>query len=352
MTPSTPYELVVPSRWAQPPKQFSFSSLQAVAVCPRRWQLLHSEWGAFSRFPERAHPSAVEGQIVHEALDLLSRALGRVGRPALGSAEFQAAATECGFWGFFATQIDEWNSRATGHPRTGPGFVIRTAPRELANRAVRLFREQYRPGGRRTLHAKPGGDLEADTVLLRLRRDGALSEVRLEHPALPLAGILDLVFLEEPSAVVIVDFKTGVAKDTHKDQLLLYAMLWWRVTGQLPARIEVQYLNDGWGETVSKADLERVERKIGKEIKSAVETLAQQPATARPARQCARCPVRARCDDGWPYAEPAGAPTGRRLTVRSRCRRRQRRRAFRRGVATVGMCQLSTTSRWGRRSRA
>jgi PD-(D/E)XK nuclease superfamily len=176
---------------------------------------------------------------------------------------------------------------------------------------VRLFREQYRPGGRRTLHAKPGGDLEADSVLLRLRRDGALSEVRLEHPALPLAGILDLVFLEEPSAVVIVDFKTGVAKDTHNDQLLVYAILWWRVTGQLPARIELQYLNDGWGETVSKADLERVERKIGKEIKSAVEALAQQPAPARPARDCARCPVRARCDDGWRYAEPAGAPTGR-----------------------------------------
>ena len=62
MTPSTPYELVAPSRWAQPPKQFSFSSPQAVAACPRRWQLLHSEWGTFSRFPERANPSAVEGQ--------------------------------------------------------------------------------------------------------------------------------------------------------------------------------------------------------------------------------------------------------------------------------------------------
>jgi hypothetical protein len=128
---------------------------------------------------------------------------------------------------------------------------------------------------------------------------------------LPVAGILDLVSLEEPSAAVIVDFKTGVAKDTHKDQLLLYAMLWWRVTGQLPARIEVQYLNDGWGETVSKADLERVERKIGKEIESAVETLARQPAPARAARECARCPVRARCDDGWPYAEATGALTGR-----------------------------------------
>jgi pimeloyl-ACP methyl ester carboxylesterase len=56
MTPSTPYELVAPSRWAQPPKQFNFSSLQAVAACPRRWQLPHSEWGTFSRFPERAHP--------------------------------------------------------------------------------------------------------------------------------------------------------------------------------------------------------------------------------------------------------------------------------------------------------
>ena len=307
---STPYELKAPSRWAAPPKQFSFSSLQGIAACPRRWQLVHSEWGTCSRFPERAHPAAIEGQIVHEALDLLSRALGRVGRPPLGSPEFQVAADSCGFWGFFATQVDKWNSRAARHPRTGPGFIIRTAPRELANRAVRLFREQYRPGGRGAAHAEPAAS-DAGSVLARLRQYRALSEVRLEHPTLPLAGIIDLVALEEDSRVVIVDFKTGVVNDSHRDQLLLYAMLWWRVTELPPVQIEVQYLDDRWDEAVSKADLERVERRIGKEIERAVEALSRQPGPARPGPECGRCPVRARCDDGWPHAEPGAALSGR-----------------------------------------
>lgn len=308
---NTPYELVAPSRWAQPPKQFSFSSLQVIAACPRRWQLLHSEWGTHSRFPERAHPSAIEGQIVHEALDLLSRALGQVGRPPLGSAEFQSAAASCGFWGFFATQVDEWNSRATRHPRAGPGFVIRTPPRELANRAVRLFREQYRPGGGRIVHSARSDGLASGSVLARLRHDGALSEVRLEHPVLPLTGILDLVTLEGESGVSVVDFKTGAAKDSHRDQLLLYAMLWWRVTGLAPLRIEVQYLDDSWAEAVAKTELERVEKSVGKEIDRAVEAISRQPGPARPGLDCARCPVRARCEEGWLHAEPAAALTGR-----------------------------------------
>lgn len=311
VTANSPYELVVPSKWANPPKQFSFSSLQAIAACPRRWQLLHSEWGTFHRFPARVHPSAVEGQIVHTALDLLSRAVGRVGRPPLGSPEFQAAAADCGFWSFFAKVIEEWNSGVTGHPRTGPGFVIRTPPRELANRAVRLFREQYRPGGRRTLHAKMASGVEGASVLVRLKRDGALSEVALQHPALPLAGILDLVSLDETSAVAIVDYKTGASKNTHRDQLLLYALLWWRVTGALPSRIEVQYLDGGWDELVSKAELERAEGKIEREIKKAGEAIGLCPAPACAGQECARCPVRARCDEGWPHAEPSGAFAGR-----------------------------------------
>jgi len=307
---STPYELTAPSKWAQPPKQFSFSSLNAIAACPRRWQLLNSEWGTHSRFPERAHPSAIEGQIVHEALDLLSRALGRVGRPQLGSPEFQSAAVSCGFWDFFAAQIDEWNARAARHPRTGPGFVIRTAPRELANRAVQLFREQYRPGGRPALSSVPGHGTGASSVLARLRRDGTLSEVRLEHPSLPLIGILDFVVLEEDSDITVVDFKTGAAKESHRNQLRLYAMLWWRATDLPPTRIEVQYLNDGWAESVSEVELVQVEREIAKEIDEAIKALSRRPSPARVGPACGRCPVRARCDEGWPHVEPKAFITG------------------------------------------
>jgi hypothetical protein len=108
-----------------------------------------------------------------------------------------------------------------------------------------------------------------------------------------------------------VDFKTGAAKDSHRDQLLLYAMLWWRVTGLAPVRIEVQYLKDGWAEAVAETELDRVEKSVGKEIDKAVAALSRQPGPARPGPDCARCPVRARCEEGWLHAEPGAALTGR-----------------------------------------
>jgi len=308
---TTPYQLKVPSKWAPAPKRFSFTSLQTIGSCPRRWQLVQSAWGTSPRFPERWHPSAVEGQIVHEALDRLSRALSLVGRPPVGSPAFQAAATQCGFWEFFAAQVETWNAKAADHPRKGPGFVIRTAPRELANRAIRLFREQYQSGAPGPVHAETAVGAPPASLLARLHAAGALTEVWLDHPKLLFGGMIDLVALDSDAGVVVVDFKTGASKDAHRDQLLLYAMLWWRATGTVPARIEIQYLHDRWAAPVTKADLERTERGCAKDIAAAVQAIGRQPAPARAGADCARCPVRARCDDGWPHTEAGATLAGR-----------------------------------------
>ena len=96
------YELQAPTAWADPPSTWSSTSLDDVEACPRRWQLLRSRWGDFERFPVRPHPAAIEGQIVHEALDRLTRACGQRGNPAFGSAEFSAALTDADFFPGFA----------------------------------------------------------------------------------------------------------------------------------------------------------------------------------------------------------------------------------------------------------
>lgn len=314
MTGASPYELSAPTEWAGPPEKFSFSSLDAVTSCPRRWQLLRSRWGDLARFPERAHPSAIEGQIVHEALERLSRALCRLGRPAIESPEFRQAIADCGFWSFFDAEVATWNARSAGHPRTGPGFVIRTAPGELANRAVQLLRERYRPAAAKPRRAS-SGSAAAGTAEQRLTREGVLTELRLDHPTLPLMGVLDLVERDDDGTVVVVDFKTGAVRETHRAQLLLYAVLWWRRASRAPGRIAVQYLDGGWEEPVSERDLEAAEEQIGQEIAAAHRVLADRPAAARPSKDCARCAVRARCDDGWKQAEPAKLPHGRNVDV-------------------------------------
>lgn len=107
------YELQEPTEWANPPITWSSTTIDDVEACPRRWQLLRSRWGEHERFPERAHPASIEGQIVHDALDRLTRACGQRGNPAFGSAEFTAALTDADFFPGFARAIAEWQQMST-----------------------------------------------------------------------------------------------------------------------------------------------------------------------------------------------------------------------------------------------
>ncbi|MCB9759437.1 MAG: PD-(D/E)XK nuclease family protein [Alphaproteobacteria bacterium] len=295
------YELVQPTQWATPPEMYSFSSLQEIEGCPRRWQLLRSTWGEQSGYPQRPHPKAVEGRIVHEAIELLVRALGARGLPAIGSTGFQDAVREIDFWGLFARETTKWNERLAQHPRFGPHFVLRTPPRELANQAIRMFREQYVPSvSSSSPAARPDATEHRSPVNVGqlLRSRGALAEVRVEHPELPFVGIIDLVRLDG-SEVDVVDFKTGKAKEGHERQVLLYGVLWWRVTGEAPSKVSLQYLGARRTWTVTPDQLEVAEEKLGAAIDAAGGALSEHPATARPGDGCRFCPARARCDEGW-----------------------------------------------------
>lgn len=303
------YELKEPTSWAEPPTTYSFSSLQALGACPRRWQLVHSAWGSFARFPERPQPAAIEGQIVHEALDLLARELGLRGRPSIASAGFREAVASCGFWSFFASRVDDWNQRLASHPRAGPRYVLRTKPRDLANQAVCLFREQYAPGsgqpsrGRVSEAVRANGGAEAFLSLLRSR--GTLSEIRLEHPSMPVAGVIDLVSLDPDGSTTVADFKTGSRKPAHEDQVLLYSLLWWRTTGDIPKNAVVQYLDSSWSFSPTEADLVRSEKSLAKQVAQAKDVLCARPALAAPGQDCRWCPVRPRCNEGWSRGEQA-----------------------------------------------
>ena len=303
------YELEAPTTWVTAPDRYSFSSLQAIAACPRKWQLLNSEWGEHGRFPQRTHPKALEGTIVHEAIELLVRALGKRGLPSITSPAFREAVAEVDFWGHFAREVDKWNARLARHPRSGPYFVLRTPPRELANRAIRLFREQYTPLDAVPLAKKPtsgeSGSVEP-MALLELR--GAVSEIDVSHPDLPFHGIIDLVELIEGD-VLVVDVKTGKQKDEHELQIRFYGLLWWRRTGIRPARLSIQYLNERRALKVGEAELVSAEKHLEQSIVDAGHLLADTPAEARPGKDCGYCPARARCGAGWrAYQASLGRP--------------------------------------------
>lgn len=304
------YELQAPTEWATPPSKWSTTTVDDVDACPRRWQFLHSRWGEHGRFPVRPSVAAIEGQIVHEALDRLTRACGQRGNPAFGTVEFGAAATDADFFPGFARAVAEWQQRLDAHPRPGPVFRMRTTPEELANRAVRMFRSQYLADGRAMVAVAErvtGGTTDMKALL---RRKSALAELKLQHPDLPFGGVLDRV-QQTTDGAHIVDFKTGKPSEKHHAQLLRYALLWWRVTGDLPARISAQYLDGAESWPVSQVELSAVEASLAKKLPSLRDLLLTRPAAARPGAGCLACPVRARCRDGWSVGEEAASVDGR-----------------------------------------
>src|SRR5262249_8742860 len=149
---------------------------------------------------------------------------------------------------------------------------------DLANRVICMFRQQYSPAGQEALGAVHGVAANAiegigSSLLRQLRARGALSEVRLGHPALPFAGVLDLVLVDNSGRTAVVDFKTGIQRKTHEEQLLWYALLWWRVTGEQPDRIVAQYLDSSWTAALTEAALLAAEQRITEEIARAGDAL-------------------------------------------------------------------------------
>lgn len=296
------YTLDLPTEWAPPPVRWSVTGLEEAVACPRRWQLLRSRWGVHEQFPVRPHPAAEEGRIVHEALGRLFRACARRGRPSIGTAGFAEAIEECSFFEHFAVALSDAQARAAQHPRPRPGSAPRTSAEDLANRAIRLFREQYRPG-----LGAPGPAVRGEWagVAAALAALGAVSEVRVQHPHLPLVGVVDLVIARDGEAVV-VDHKTGARGEAHHRQVLRYALLFWRACGVRASTVEVQYLDSVERWSVTEEELVATEQAVEDQIAWLADALVSRPAPARTGSACDRCPVRARCDDGW--AAVARAP--------------------------------------------
>jgi hypothetical protein len=304
------YELQGPTQWAASPTTWSTSSLDEVEACPRRWQLLRSRWGTFERFPVRQHPAAIEGQIVHEALERLTRTCGQRGNPPFGSEEFAAALVDADFFAAFARAVADWQQRLAAHPRPGPAFRLRVTSEELVNRAVRMFREQYRPYGRDGSWVVQVVTSTPTPWSALLRRKRALAEVTLTHPQLPFLGVLDRVQITD-SGVEVVDFKTGQPSERHRRQLLRYALLWWRETGEAPCRVSAQYLNGAESWPVDETLLERVEAELALELTRVTDAVRGHPAVATPGPSCHACPVRARCNEGWTISEESARTDGR-----------------------------------------
>ncbi|MBX3269501.1 MAG: PD-(D/E)XK nuclease family protein [Sandaracinaceae bacterium] len=300
-----------PTKWATPPDTFSHSSLSAIEVCPRRWQLGRSEFGELGRIPERPNRAAVAGTIVHELLDALYKWLAVRGAPALGSSELAEHLREFDLRGRARPMVDVQRAAWRAHPRAG-AWALGLTPEVVVNRVVRMFRNEYAQAQRVepavTAPTRQGrGRSTSDLAALVAR--APLSELTLRHPSLPFEGTLDLV-RQTSAGVTILDFKTGAPKPEHQAQLLCYAVLWWRNARVEPVELVASYPSASQRFECGRARLEEAERELGARIADARRRLSTTPADATTGPHCRYCSFRPFCDDAWADA-PSMSATGR-----------------------------------------
>lgn len=128
-------------------------------------------------------------------------------------------------------------------------------------------------------------------------------QTRLES-GLRLRGVIDRVDVAPTGEVRIVDYKTGRAPRPEYAgealfQMKFYALMLWRLRGEVPRRLQLVYLGSGDVRTYDpeEADLRAVERKLlalWDAIRRATETGDWRP---RPSRLCDWCDHQASCPE-------------------------------------------------------
>lgn len=302
------YNICSPTLWALPPSVYSFTSLGQIENCPLAWQLQNSQYGDFDRYPSRPVPAAIEGLIIHAVLEKFFRELARHGMPAIGTEMFQKVLKQLAIIDLITQLVTEHQKKIASHPR-GAGFRLKLSVQELHNKFVRIFKEQYVKLRNVTALSLKGifdravsdppakYDLSKNYLTL-LDKHEVLTEIPLTHPKLPVKGILDFVW-KDNKGIVISDFKSGAPKPEHKEQLLMYAVLWEANTGIIPYMAYIVYPDSSTSIEITKDIHAVASNSLADRVQRAETLLRISPANSIVSSNCQFCTVRHMCDSYW-----------------------------------------------------
>jgi hypothetical protein len=302
----------LPSNWAEAPDWMSFSRLREIEACPRRWSLKSAPYPEiWSRrgYPPKIYLAPLTGQIIHAALETITNALTRAGCVSVKDEHFVRVMRELGGY----TKIVEGTIKSICNDlQDNPRFTaklnyISTKLRDL----VPALREQLQIlTGKLRLQGRGVG-----TTVSRSRSNsgdirsalsnGTYSEIELRVDQLHWRGFADALTLSDTSCELI-DYKTGMPKLEHEEQIRLYSLLWARdaqlnPAGRVVNRLTLSYpITDIVVEPLTDSQLNILEQEIISRTQIALDLTQQTPPPAKPnINNCGFCPVRQLCDDYW-----------------------------------------------------
>ena len=326
MSPSqkTVWQVTQPMEWPTPPEYISFSTLSELEACPRRWALRSASYPqvwCHQGYPLPLHPAALEGTVMHLAIEKITRALSDRGCPSMRDPMAVKILMELG--GITAVLGESIELTLQGYidnPRATP--VLDRARKHLTGHTADMRSRIQGFLSRVHLQPRPNsklpGDSAKDRRTLRGRLPmGAHSEVKLEVGEMGWRGVVDLLTIAETTCE-IRDFKTGVPKEHHELQLRIYALLWWldrarNPTGRLVDRIVISY-DSGDVNLPSPGvnELKELRSELCTRRTAVIDALNIFPPEARPnPTNCRYCSVRHLCDAYWREPFPAEAQESR-----------------------------------------
>lgn len=300
----------------------SFSTLLDLEACPRRWALSSADYpNVWKRhgYPRAPQPAALEGTIVHLALQKILRAL--VERQCSSLLDESAIATFRELGGYTAILMHSLDSALQPYeenPRATP--VLEGIRRRLTGRIPELRARVQQLLSRIHHVSRAASSVPATRQAEGQSRNqllpGSHTEVELRAPELGWHGIVDLLTISVDSCE-IRDFKTGTPKQEHEFQLRTYALLWNRDTVLNPSRrladkLVLSYEQCDVQVPAPTADnLRLLEDEVRERTVAALASLGSDPAEARPSREnCAYCSVRHLCEEYWTWQAHNDSDTG------------------------------------------
>ena len=291
----------------------SFSTLSELEACPRRWALSVADYlhvWEKRGYPPRPQITALEGAVVHLALQKITHVLAKHGCTSLREAcAFSALKELGGYTAIIAECIDCALHPYEGNPRAAP--ILDTARQRLSTRVPDFRIRVQKLLSRISLASSNGASLRATAHGINEYRHqlfhGSHAEVELQVPELDWHGVADLLTLTS-GFCEIRDFKTGISKPQYEFQLRIYALLWsldrnLNPSGRLADKLVISYdENDVEIPAPREDELRFLEDEIRRRTAVVLADLRLNPPDARPSQEsCVYCSVRQLCEDYWKW---------------------------------------------------
>jgi hypothetical protein len=301
------WHVVSPILWPEPPKYFSYSGLNEIETCPRRWALSNATYGTSGTrylYPKKPGLSALAGQVIHATLDDLVTAVG-----AAGCQTAEDAVDVLRSQGGISSAIEQHALSVVLSLEANPR--MRPRAQELARALQRQtpeMREVVQGALGQVLFAQPtrlvagGGGATGTRGVLG---HGLHTEVKLAPARLEWIGWADAIRLTLHECEII-DYKSGAPSSSHTEQLRIYALLWARdetlnPAGRLADRLTLVY--PGSVETSpgpSELELQEIERGLRARAQVCSDDLRGSPPAARVSpNACRYCDVKQLCNAYW-----------------------------------------------------